>query len=66
MRAFLDAHDDLARVAVRINPAGTPDGREDLAMLAGARRAAAVVVPKAGDVRDSRTSATRPAICRRS
>ena len=52
VRAFLDAHDDLSRVAVRVNPAGTPDGRADLAMLAGARRAAAVVVPKVGDTHD--------------
>jgi citrate lyase subunit beta/citryl-CoA lyase len=52
VRAFLDAHDDLGRVAVRINPAHTPDGRQDLAMLAGARRPAAVVVPKAGDAAD--------------
>jgi citrate lyase subunit beta/citryl-CoA lyase len=50
VRAFLDAHDDVSRVAVRINPADTPDGRTDLAMLAGARRIAAVVIPKAGDV----------------
>jgi citrate lyase subunit beta / citryl-CoA lyase len=52
VQAFLDAHDDLERVAVRVNPADTLDGREDLAMLAGVRRAAAVVIPKAGDVRD--------------
>jgi citrate lyase subunit beta / citryl-CoA lyase len=52
VRAFLDAHDDLSRVAVRVNPADTPDGRADLAMLAGARRPAAVVVPKVGDTRD--------------
>ncbi|GAC1579440.1 MAG: CoA ester lyase [Candidatus Elarobacter sp.] len=52
VRAFLDAYDDLGRVAVRINPADTPDGRADLEMLAGARRAAAVVVPKAGAARD--------------
>jgi citrate lyase subunit beta/citryl-CoA lyase len=52
VQAFLDAHDDLARVAVRINPADTPDGRHDLAMLAGARRPGAVVVPKVGDAGD--------------
>lgn len=50
--AFLDAHDDLANVAVRVNPPDTPDGRADLAMLAAARRAAAVVIPKVGGVRD--------------
>jgi citrate lyase subunit beta/citryl-CoA lyase len=52
VRAFLDAHDDLTGVAVRINPPDTPDGRSDLAMLAGTRRIGAVVVPKVGDVRD--------------
>jgi citrate lyase subunit beta/citryl-CoA lyase len=52
VRAFLDAHDDLTNVAVRVNPAETPDGRADLAMLAGARPAGAVVIPKPGDVRD--------------
>jgi citrate lyase subunit beta/citryl-CoA lyase len=52
VRAFLDAHDDLTSVAVRVNPPETPDGRTDLAMLAGTRRIGAVVVPKAGDVRD--------------
>jgi citrate lyase subunit beta/citryl-CoA lyase len=52
VRAFLDAHEDLSRVAVRVNPAETADGRADLAMLAGARRAAAVVVPKVGDTHD--------------
>ena len=52
VRAFLDAHDDLRRVAVRVNPGGSPDGRADLAMLAGARRAGAVVIPKVGDVAD--------------
>ncbi len=49
VRAWLDARDDTERVCVRINPPGTPDGDADLAMLAGARRAAAVVVPKAAD-----------------
>lgn len=52
VRAFLDVHDDRSRLAVRVNPAETPDGRADLAMLAGARRPAAVVVPKAGELRD--------------
>lgn len=52
VRAFLDAHADLSNVAVRINPAHTPDGRADVAMLAGARRIGAVVVPKVGDPRD--------------
>ncbi len=52
VRAFLDAHDDLANVAVRVNPPDTPDGRADLAMVAGARRAAAVVIPKVGGARD--------------
>jgi citrate lyase subunit beta/citryl-CoA lyase len=50
--AFLDARDDNAHVAVRINPPDTSDGRADLAMLAGARRAGAVVVPKVSHVRD--------------
>src|ERR1700736_5490521 len=52
VRTFLGTQGDLSRVAVRVNPADTPDGRADLAMLAGARRAAAVVVPKVGDTRD--------------
>jgi citrate lyase subunit beta/citryl-CoA lyase len=52
VRAFLDAHDDLEPVAVRVNPGDNPDGRADLAMLAGARRIGAVVIPKAGDVGD--------------
>lgn len=52
VRAFLDAHADLARVVVRINPPGTPDGIADLAMLAGGRRVAAVVVPKVGGAAD--------------
>jgi citrate lyase subunit beta / citryl-CoA lyase len=52
VRAFLDAHDDLTNVVVRVNATDTPDGREDLGMLAGARRVGAVVVPKVGDVRD--------------
>ncbi len=50
VRAFLDASSDLARVAVRVNPADTPDGRADLAMLAAARPIGAVVIPKVGDV----------------
>lgn len=52
VRAFLDVHDDRSRLAVRVNPADTPDGRSDLAMLAGARRPAALVVPKVGDTHD--------------
>jgi citrate lyase subunit beta/citryl-CoA lyase len=52
VRAFLDAHDDLERVAVRVNPGDTADGRADLAMLAGARRIGAVVIPKVHDVAD--------------
>ena len=52
VRAFLDAHEDITRVCVRVNPPATPDGHADLAMLAGARAAAAVVVPKAGHARD--------------
>ncbi len=52
VRAFLDAHDDLANLAVRVNPPETPDGHEDLAMLAATRRIGAVVVPKVGDARD--------------
>jgi citrate lyase subunit beta/citryl-CoA lyase len=52
LRAFLDAHADLGAVLVRINPPHSPDGRADLAMLAGARRVAAVLVPKASDVGD--------------
>ncbi len=52
VRAFLDAHGDLSSVAVRINPAGTPEGDGDLAMLAATRRIGAVVVPKVGSARD--------------
>ena len=52
VRAFLDAHDDLAKVVVRINAADGLDGRSDLAMLAGARTPAALVVPKVSDVGD--------------
>lgn len=52
VRAFLDAHDDLTDVVVRVNPAETPDGKRDLAMIAGARRPGAVVVPKAGEPGD--------------
>ncbi|HYZ14795.1 MAG TPA: CoA ester lyase [Candidatus Acidoferrum sp.] len=52
VRAFLDAHTDLSRVAVRINPPDTPDGAADLALLAGTRRPTAVVVPKVGAVAD--------------
>ena len=42
-RAFLDAHEDLSRVCVRVNPPHTPDGAEDLLMLSGTRRPAAVL-----------------------
>jgi citrate lyase subunit beta/citryl-CoA lyase len=52
VRGFLDAHDDLSNLAVRVNPPETPDGHADLAMLASARRVGAVVVPKVGDARD--------------
>ncbi|HZO94100.1 MAG TPA: CoA ester lyase [Candidatus Baltobacteraceae bacterium] len=52
VRAYLDAEGDHARVAVRVSPPDTPDGRADLAMLAGARRPAAIVVPKVRDARD--------------
>src|ERR1700682_587814 len=49
VRAFADAHDDLTRVAVRINPPQRADGHADVAMLARTRRMGAIVVPKAGD-----------------
>ena len=52
VRGFLDAHDDLSNVAVRVNPPETPDGHADLMMLASTRPIGAVVVPKAGDARD--------------
>ena len=52
VRVFLDAHADLSRVVVRVNPADTPHGRADLGMLAGARRVAAIVVPKVGSAAD--------------
>jgi citrate lyase beta subunit len=52
VRAFLDAHHDLSRVVVRINPPDGVDGRTDLAMLAGSRQPAAVVVPKVADPGD--------------
>ncbi|MDQ6943443.1 MAG: aldolase/citrate lyase family protein, partial [Candidatus Eremiobacteraeota bacterium] len=52
VRAFLDAHEELERVAVRVNPGDSPDGRADLAMLAGARRIGALVIPKVGSVAD--------------
>jgi citrate lyase beta subunit len=45
---FLDAHDDLSRIAVRLNPTDGDVGRADLAMLGLARRPAAVLVPKVG------------------
>ncbi|HEY4441311.1 MAG TPA: aldolase/citrate lyase family protein, partial [Candidatus Elarobacter sp.] len=53
VRAFLNTQDDLDRVAIRINPAETPDGHADLEMLATVPRPAALVVPKVsrtGDV----------------
>jgi citrate lyase subunit beta/citryl-CoA lyase len=46
---FLNETADLTRVAVRINPPTADEGRDDLAMLARARRPAALVVPKAID-----------------
>ncbi|BDE04948.1 citryl-CoA lyase [Vulcanimicrobium alpinum] len=52
VRAFLAAGDDRARTAVRINPADGPEGVADLAMLASAPSAAAIVVPKANDRAD--------------
>jgi citrate lyase subunit beta/citryl-CoA lyase len=52
VRAFLDAHADLMRVVVRVNPPQTTVGAADLAMLAGARRPAAVLVSKVGNVAD--------------
>lgn len=52
VRAFVDASADLARVAVRVNPPETPDGHNDLAMLAATRRIGAVVVPKVGSPHD--------------
>jgi len=52
VRAFLGLHADRSRVVVRINPADTPDGREDLAMLAAVPPAAALVVPKVGHAGD--------------
>jgi citrate lyase subunit beta/citryl-CoA lyase len=52
VRAYLDAAGDHTATAVRVNPPDTPDGRADLAMLAGVRRPAAVVVPKVRDARD--------------
>jgi citrate lyase beta subunit len=52
VRAFLRACDDRSRVAVRINPAETPDGRADLAMVAESPHPAALVVPKVGDAGD--------------
>jgi len=52
VRAFLDAHDDLSRIAVRINTPDGVDGRTDLAMLAGARQPAAILVPKVSDPGD--------------
>jgi len=50
VRAFLADADDLSRVAVRINACESEAGARDLAMLAGARRIGAVLVPKVDDV----------------
>ncbi len=50
--AFLATAPDRSRVAVRINPPATPDGIDDLAMLAAAPHPAAIVVPKASDPRE--------------
>jgi citrate lyase subunit beta/citryl-CoA lyase len=52
VRAYLDAHDGLGSIAVRVNPPETPDGHSDLVMLAATRRVGAVVVPKVGSPRD--------------
>ena len=52
VRTFLATQDVRERVAVRINPAETPDGRSDLEMLASVPRPAAIVVPKVGDPGD--------------
>ena len=52
VRAFLDSHESLDGVVVRVNPPATPDGHADLTMLASTRTAGAVVVPKVGDARD--------------
>jgi citrate lyase beta subunit len=46
VRTFLETASDLARVVVRMNPTGTDAGRADLAMLAGANRIAACMIPK--------------------
>jgi citrate lyase subunit beta/citryl-CoA lyase len=52
VRAFLDEAEDLSRVAVRINACDSEAGARDLAMLAGARRVGAVLVPKVEDTED--------------
>ncbi|MGD0051741.1 MAG: CoA ester lyase [Vulcanimicrobiaceae bacterium] len=52
VRAFLDAHADLARVVVRINPPDSVDGRADLVMLTAPRQPSAIVVPKVADAGD--------------
>lgn len=52
VRSFLDVTTDLARVCVRINPADTADGRDDLAMLAVGPHAAAVTIPKVASAGD--------------
>lgn len=50
--AFLNAHADLGRVVVRMNPPSEPLGIADLAALSGARRPAAIMVPKVHDAGD--------------
>lgn len=52
VRAFLETSTDVARLVVRINPPGTEAGRGDLAMLAGAPRIAACMIPKAESASD--------------
>ncbi len=57
--AFLAATDDRSRIAVRVNAPATPDGMDDLAMLAAAPHPAAIVVPKASDPRALEQIATQ-------
>lgn len=52
VRAFLDSHADLGAILVRINPPESPEGHADLAMLAGTRRVAGILVPKAAGAAD--------------
>jgi citrate lyase subunit beta / citryl-CoA lyase len=52
VRLFLGTQDDRARIAVRINPGDTPDGRADMEMLADSPGVAAIVVPKVSHVGD--------------